>query len=251
MARRTSLTGDTLEPRPAVPDSNQTPPHPGFQSSITLTTPLQPDYLTNEDQNSSLIPPLQDIKSTTSASFAHVQPLQNRPDHFQPNIAHSHYQFHNAHHDQEHPSGSANENQGEAIVETSVVVRTTTLVPSSPLLKSTVTVSPTSELVSHHYPQSEYLIQADPTSPYYTFQDPRLMPNPIIRIYMANSANPKMFSLQNISPDTLSLLLSVLMCSSKEAAYFVNPFQPVPVCFPPHPVRHLLSCRETPSDHPR
>ena len=82
----------------------------------------------------------------------------------------------------------------------------TTLVPSSPLLKSTVIDS---DVISH--------LQADPTSPYYTFQDTRLIPNPIIRIYMANNVNPRMFSVQNISPHTLGLLLSVLYARSREA----------------------------------
>ena len=195
---RTSLSGDTLEPCPAVPDSNQSPPHPGSQSNILATPPL-PDYLANEDQN--------------------------RLDHFQPHITHSHYRSHQTRHDQERPSGPFdNENKDDATAEKSVVVRTTTLVPSSPLLKSTVMDSPASEALSHRHPQSEYLIQADPKSPYYTFQDTRLIPNPIIRIYMANSTDPKMFSLQNISPDTLSLLLPVFISSSKEVADLVVPF---------------------------
>ena len=134
--------------------------------------------------------------------------LQNHLDYLQPHITRSDYQSHQAHHDQGCPSGPFDE---DATAETSVVVRTTTLVPSSPLLKSTVTDSSASEALSHHRSQSEYLTQDDPKSPYYTFQDTRLIPNPIVRVYMANSTNPKMFSLQNISPDTLSLLLSVFI----------------------------------------
>lgn len=141
-----------------------------------------------------------------------MQLLQNRLDHFQAHITHSHHQSYQTRHDQECLSGPSDD---DATAETSVVVRTATLVPSSPLLKSTVTDSPASEALSHHHPQSEYLTQADPKSLYYTFQDTRLIPNPIIRIYMANSTNPKMFSLQNISPDTLSLLLSVFISACR------------------------------------
>lgn len=197
VARRTSLLGDiAYEPRLA-PAFSRNPPRPSIRSSITLTTPPQLEYPTSADEGVSLPPPSQSVRS---ASFSHAQPLQQHPDHSQPH-AHSHQ----VHHVQQRPSDSSNnKNQAEPSAQTSVVLRTTTLVPSSPLLESTVANPHASGSVSRHYP-----IQADPTSPYYTFQDTRLIPNPIIRIYMANNANPRMFSLQNISPDTLSLLLSV------------------------------------------
>ena len=199
MSRRASLSPTS--------DSSQSPPRLLLQSSFTLTTPHQPDHPMGEDDDLPSTPPSQDAHPTTSTSFAHVQPLQKRPDHSQP---HSHYRPHLFHHDERRPSDSSDDkNQAEPMAQTSVVFRTTTLVPSSPLLKSTVITSRASDEVSHHHSQSEHPIQADPTSPYYTFQDTRLIPNPIIRIYMASNANPKMFSVQNISPDTLSLLLSV------------------------------------------
>jgi len=226
LARRTLLLGDTLEPRPAVPGSKQSPPHPGLQSSNTLPILPQSGYPTNEVQNVSPVPPSQDVQSTTSTSFTHVQPLQKRPDYFQPCIIHSHRRSHQTHCDQERPPGSSS-SEDEVTAERSVVVRTATLVPSSPLLKSTVTDSPASDPVHHSYPQNEYLIQADPTSPYYTFQDTRLILNPIIRVYMANSTNPKMFSLQNISPDTMTLLLSVFISARKPVQEVIdsgNPF---------------------------
>ena len=211
VARRTSLLGDTLEPPSAAPASNQISPHPDLQPSTTPITPPQPDYPAFEGENVSLAPSSQDAQPTISASFPHVQPLQKRPDHPQPHTTHPHYRAdQETYHDQNCPSdSSSNRNQDEAAAETSVVVRTATLVPSSPLLKSTVADSATSGARS--YPQSDHSIQADPTSLHYIFQDTRLVPNPIIRIYLANSTNPKMFSLQNISPDTLGLLLSVFV----------------------------------------
>ena len=257
VARRTSLLGDTLKPPSAAPTSNQISPHPDLQPSITPVTPPQPDYPAFESEGVPLAPSPQDPQPTVSASFAHIQPLQKGPDHIQPHTTHPHYRPHQeAYHDHIRPSdSSSNRNQDEATAETSVVVRTATLVPSSPLLKSTVADSATSGARS--YPQSDHSIQADLTSPYYTFQDTRLVPNPIIRIYLANSVNPKMFSLQNISPDTLGLLLSVFIqvCELvREVTDFVtfsfkSSFQPVRVCLPPDSVRHLLSYCETPSDH--
>jgi len=196
IARRTSLLGDTLRSHPASLGSSQSPPT--LQSSVTLTTPPRLHSSTNDDIY--LVPSSQGVHPTASTSFADVKPLQNH--------AHSHYRSHQTYDNQQSP---ADENQTKPVTQTSVVLRTTTLAPSSPLLQSTVTISRASQAVSHHYPQSQYQIQADPNSPYYTFQDTRLIPNPIIRIYMANNANPKMFSLQNISPDTLSLLLSVFV----------------------------------------
>ena len=197
-------------------DSSQSPPRLLLQSSVTLKTPPQPDYPTDKDDDISLTLPSQDAHPTASTSFTHVQPLQKRLDHLQSNTR-SHYRPHL--HDQVRHSDFSDVNTPAApTVQTSVVLRTTTLVPSSPLLKSTVITSRASDQVSHHHSQSEHPIQADPTSPYYTFQDTRLIPNPIIRIYMATNANPRMFSVQNISPDTLSLLLSVpiqVVCSFK------------------------------------
>ena len=212
MARRTSLSGDTLKHRSSISDSSQSSPHPGSRSPDTITTPPQPNQPTNEDENIFLVPSSQDTQPTASTSFSQVQPLQKRPDHFPPPTVRSHYRSHQTHHGQMRPSSSFNkENKEEPTAETSVVIRTATLVPSSPLLKSTVVNSPASEAGAYHYPQSEYLIRADPKNPYYTFQDICLIPNPIIRIYVANSTNPRMFSLQNISPDTLGLLLSVFI----------------------------------------
>jgi hypothetical protein len=136
-------------------------------------TPLQSDYPTDQGESVSV---LDGVQSAASVSSAQLQPLQKRADEPQPH-----------------------KDQAESTVETPVVLRTTALVPSSPLLKSTVPNPRALEAVPH--------IQADPTSPYYAFQDTRLIPNPIIRIIMENETNPRMFSLQSISPDTLSLLL--------------------------------------------
>ncbi|KAF9646250.1 hypothetical protein BDM02DRAFT_261728 [Thelephora ganbajun] len=207
MARRTSLSGGNLRPRPALSDSSQSPPHFVLQSSHTLTTPPQPGYPVNKGKHESLVQPSQNVPSTASTSFAHVQPLQKRFDRFQHHTTRSHHQSHLMRHGQNHPSdSSSDDNEVEHTAQTSVVIRTTTLVPSSPLLKSTVSNSRASEAVPLRYPHDEYPIQADPKSPYYTFQDTHLIPNPIVRVYMANNTNPKMFSLQTISPDTLSLL---------------------------------------------
>ena len=98
---------------------------------------------------------------------------------------------------------SSNASETEPVAKNAVILRT-----SAPLLKSTVSNSRASEaaFLREHF-HNEHPIQADPTSPYYLFQDTRLIPNPIVRIIMANETNPRMFSLQNISPDTLSLLL--------------------------------------------
>jgi len=221
MARRASLSGDTLAGSYTTPsltsDSSQSPPRLLLQSSITLKTPPRPDYPMDNDRDISLTLPSQDTRSTAPTSFAHVQPLQQRVDHFQSHTR-SHYRPH-LHEQKRHSDFSDDKNPTEpTAAQTSVVLRTTTLVPSSPLLKSTVITSRVSDDVSHHHSQSEHPIQADPASPYYTFQDTRLIPNPIIRIYMATNANPRMFSVQNISPDTLSLLLSVfiqVVCSFK------------------------------------
>jgi len=219
MARRASLLGDALEPCTALyptSDSSQSPPRLLLQSSITLKTPPQSDYPTDKDGDISLTIPSQDTPPTASTSFSQVQPLQKRFDHFQSHTR-SHYRPH-LHEQQRHSDISGDDTPAAHTVQTSVILRTTTLVPSSPLLKSTVITSRASDEVSHHHSQSEPPIQADPTSPYYSFQDTRLIPNPIIRIYMATNANPRMFSVQNISPDTLSLLLSVfihIVCSFK------------------------------------
>ena len=211
MARRTSLSGDVLTPYAAISptsDSSQSPPRLLLQSSFFPTTPPQSDRSSEKDDDLPSTLPSQDVHPTFSTSFAHVQPLQDA-DHFQPH-SRSHYRPHLFPHDQRPPSGfSDDKQQAEPTAQTSVVLRTTTLAPSSPLLKSTVITSRAADQVSRHHPQGGHPIQADPTSPYYTFQDTRLIPNPIIRIYMATNANPRMFSVQNISPDTLSLLLSV------------------------------------------
>lgn len=218
MARRASLLGNALEPYTALSptsDSSQSPPRLLLQSSITLETPPRPDYFTDKDGDIPLTLPSQDFP-TDSSSFIHVQPLQKRLDHLQSHTR-SHYRPH-LHEQQRHSDFSDNDTPAEPTVQTSVVLHTTTLAPSSPLLKSTVITSRASDEISHHHPQSEHPIQADPTSPYYSFQDTHLIPNPIIRIYLATNANPKMFSVQNISPDTLSLLLSVfihVVCSFK------------------------------------
>jgi len=184
-------------------DSSQSPPRSRLPPSITLRTPSQSDCPTDQDDDLPLPLPSQSAHPTTSTSSTHVPPLQTPPDRFPPH-AHSHYRSHLTDHGQRHPSDfSDDKNQAKPIAQTSVVLRTTTLVPSSPLLKSTVITSRASDEAPHR----DRPIQADPKSPYYTFQDTRLIPNPIIRIYMATNANPKMFSVQNISPDTLSLLL--------------------------------------------
>lgn len=132
------------------------------------------------------------VQPATSTSFSTVQPLQKRTDHSPPRST-SYYRPH-TYHDQDRPSHSSNV---EDEAGSSVVLRSTELIPSSPLLKSTV---------SNPLASGGYHIQADPTSPYYIFQDTRLIPNPIVRIVMENATNSRMFSLQNISPDTLSLL---------------------------------------------
>ena len=200
IARRASLSPSSIS------DSSQSPP------PITLTSPPRLYYPADKDDDDmSLTLPSQDARPATSTSSAHARPPRNHPDHPQPHTP-SHYRSHQTHHDQRLPSGpSTDENQAESTAQTSVVLRTTTLAPSSPLLKSTVMSPHASEAAPHHHAQSEHPIQADPKSPYYTFQDTRLIPNPIIRIYMANNANPRMFSIQSISPDTLSLLLSVFI----------------------------------------
>jgi hypothetical protein len=200
-ARRTSLTGDTHRLRLSpMSISVQDLPHSGRQSSHVPVTPLQSDYSVDKGKSVSRTPSFQGPQTSASTSFAQVQPLQKCTDIFQPQAAHSHYRP-QAYYDQNHRS-SSNEGQVEPAPQSSVVLRTSALVPSSPLLKSTVPNSRAADASP---------IQADPTSPYYTytFQDARLIPNPIIRIFMANQTNPRMFSLQDISPDTLSLLLSV------------------------------------------
>ena len=219
-ARRTSLSGDTLKLPSVVLGSNQIPQHPDLQPSITLTTPPRPDYPAFEDENVYLVPLSQDVQPVASITFTHIQPLQKRSDHLQPYSVSSSSSSSSDEDDtrpryRSHQETYRGQNRlsdsfsNEKRDETSVVVRTATLIPSSPLLKSTI-VDPAAP-GARPYPQNDYLIQADPTSPYYTFQDTRLIPNPIIRIYLANSPDPKMFSLQNISPDTLGLLLSVFI----------------------------------------
>ena len=210
MARRTSLSSNALESYSTLSptsDSSQSPPRLLLQSSITLKTPPRPDNPTDKDGDISLALPSQDANTASSTSLAHVQPPQKRLDRSQ-SYTRSHYRPH-LHDQRRHSDFSDDKSQAEPMAQTSLILHTTTLVPSSPLLKSTVITSHASDEVPRHHSQSEHPIQADPTSPYYTFQDTRLIPNPIIRIYMATNANPRMFSVQNISPDTLSLLLSV------------------------------------------
>ena len=193
VAGPTSSSGDT--PRPGLTLGFI----PGLDSSHVLLTPLQPGYLTDRGNSASQVPVLQDAQPTAPVSPVELQ-LQKGTNHSQPHIPNSYYRSHQTHHDQgrsSHPPN--NEDEAELTEEAPVVLRTTALVPSSPLLKSTIFNSHSSEAVSD--------IRADPTSPYYAFQDTRLTPNPMIRIFMSNQTNPRMFSLQNISPDTLSLLL--------------------------------------------
>jgi hypothetical protein len=128
VARRTFPSGDTPKLRLAVPDSNQGPPHPGLQSSSTLTTPP----LSNEDQNISLVPPSQDVQPLVSISFTRVQPCQK-------------------YHDQDHPPVPPTAKTGTK--HPSLSARRHSF-PSSPLLKSTVADSPASEQISHRHPQT-------------------------------------------------------------------------------------------------
>ena len=214
LARRVSHPGYSPETHlgsPSNSGSSQSPSPPSPRPPITLTTPPQPSYPTNDDDSVPLIPPSQNVHTTSSTSFAHVPPLQKRSDHFQSHSP-SHSRSRQTHYDQRYSSdSSSDENQPNPTAQTSVVLRTTKLVPSSPLRGSTVMNSRASEPLSHYRPQTEYPVQADPASPYYAFQDTRLVPNPTIRFYMTNYVNPRMFSVQNISPDTLSLLLSVVV----------------------------------------
>ena len=192
LARQPSLSGGTSHALPSpTPNSGQDSPYVGQQSSHVLTTPLQPDYPMDKGEGGSQVPSLRDIKPAAPTSFANVQPLQKRSNIFHPRVTQSHYRSQQTRRDQNNPSSSSNDGS-------SVVIRSTALVPSSPLLKSTVCNSRASET---------YQIQADPTSPYYAYQNIRLTPNPIVRIIMDSVTNPRMFSLQTISPDTLSLLL--------------------------------------------
>ena len=181
-ARRTSSLGET--------------PHESFH---LLSVP----HPSNKGKRVSRTPSFSNARPALSTPFPQLQPLQKRADVFQPQVTHSHYRSNETNLNQKslsHPPNSKGEDQAQPMGETSVILRTTALVPSSPLLKSTVPSPPVSR-------EAVPDVQADPTSPYYTFQDTRLIPNPIVRIFMANETNPRMFSLQNISPDTLSLLL--------------------------------------------
>ena len=210
MARRTSISGDTPRPDPSpVPGPSRRSPPSDKRFPDPLLNLLPPGHPMKQGEDVLLVPPSQAVQPTASTSFAHVQPLQKRTDYSASYGARSHYRSQQTHHDQNYPTRlSSNAGETEPTTETAVILRTTALVPSSPLLKSTVSNSRASEAAFlREYSHNEYPIQADPASPYYLFQDTRLIPNPIIRIIMANETNPRMFSLQNISPDTLSLLL--------------------------------------------